>query len=154
LLGGSVLGGIILAEPIVWLLFERGAFSQSETLQTVRVLSMYMIGLMPYGFAKLFSMFLYASHRHGKAAKIASIALVVNIISSFILMQPLGAMGLALAGSIGGWVLFILTIKEVGFERFIDIIKSKKSLYFIVAMILLGVALFYLNQFILTLIRV
>jgi len=153
LLGGSVLGGIILAEPIVWLLFERGAFSQSETLQTVRVLSMYMIGLMPYGFAKLFSMFLYASHRHGKAAKIASIALVVNIISSFILMQPLGAMGLALAGSIGGWVLFILTIKEVGFERFIDIIKSKKSLYFIIAMIFLGVILFYLNQFILTLIR-
>jgi len=153
LLGGSVIGGIILAEPIVWLLFERGAFSQSETLQTVRVLSMYMIGLMPYGFAKLFSMFLYASHRHGKAAKIASIALVVNIIASFILMKPLGAMGLALAGSIGGWVLFILTIKEVGFKRFIDIIKSKKSLYFIIAMIFLGVALFYLNQYILTLIR-
>ncbi|HHB93966.1 MAG TPA: lipid II flippase MurJ, partial [Campylobacterales bacterium] len=154
LLGASVMGGIILAEPIVWLLFERGAFTQAQTLETVKVLSMYMIGLMPYGFAKLFSMFLYASHRHSKAAKIASIALVINILASLLLMKPLGAMGLALAGSIGGWVLFILTIKEVGFERFIEIIKSKKSLLFFIVMIFLAIAFFYLNQFILTFIRV
>lgn len=154
LLGASVMGGIILAEPIVWVLFERGAFTQAQTLETVKVLSMYMIGLMPYGFAKLFSMFLYASHRHSKAAKIASIALVINILASLLLMKPLGAMGLALAGSIGGWVLFILTIKEVGFERFIEIIKSKKSLLFFIVMIFLAIAFFYLNQFILTFIRV
>jgi putative peptidoglycan lipid II flippase len=153
LLGASVLGGIILAEPIVWLLFERGAFTQSQTLETVRVLSMYMIGLMPYGFAKLFSMFLYASHRHSKAAKIATIALLGNIIASLLLMKPLGAMGLALAGSIGGWILFILTIKEVGFKRFIEIIKSKNSLYFITIMIFLGTAFSYLNKFILVFIR-
>ncbi len=34
---------MILAEPIVWLLFERGAFTESETLKTVQVLIMYMI---------------------------------------------------------------------------------------------------------------
>ncbi|NOZ90115.1 MAG: murein biosynthesis integral membrane protein MurJ [Epsilonproteobacteria bacterium] len=153
LLGISVVGGVVLAEPIVWLLFERGAFTQQETLQTVNVLTMYMIGLMPYGFAKLFSMFLYASHRHSKAAKIATIALVVNIITSLILIKPMGAMGLALAGSIGGWTLFILTIKEVGFDRFLKIIKSKKSIYFIVAMGVLSIIFIYLNGFILTLIR-
>jgi len=114
---------------------------------------MYMIGLMPYGFAKLFSMFLYASHRHSKAAKIATIALLGNIIASLLLMKPLGAMGLALAGSIGGWILFILTIKEVGFKRFIEIIKSKNSLYFITIMIFLGTTFFYLNKFILVFIR-
>ncbi len=153
LLGISVVGGVVLAEPIVWLLFERGAFTQYETLQTVNVLIMYMIGLMPYGFAKLFSMFLYASHRHSKAAKIATIALIVNIITSLILIKPMGAMGLALAGSIGGWTLFVLTIKEVGFDRFFEIIKSKKSIYFIVAMGILTILFIYLNGFILTLIR-
>ena len=153
LLGASVLGGMILAEPIVWLLFERGAFTPTQTIQTVNVLIMYMIGLIPYGLAKLFSMFLYASHRHSKAAKIATIALVVNIIASFILMKPLGAMGLALAGSIGGWTLFILTIKEVGFDKFIEIIKSKKSFYFIIFMLILGYTFFYINQYLLIWIR-
>ncbi len=153
LLGASVVGGIILAEPIIWLLFERGAFTHIETLQTVAVLRMYMIGLMPYGFAKLFSMFLYASNRHGKAAKIATIALIVNIITSFILIKPMGAMGLALAGSIGGWVLFILTIKEVGFNRFFTIIKSKNSLYFLLFILVFIIALIYLNQVLILAIR-
>jgi len=153
LLGASVLGGIILAEPIVWLLFERGEFTISETQETVRVLSMYMIGLMPYGFAKLFSMFLYASNRHLKAAKIATIALVANIIFSFILMKPLGAMGLALAGSIGGWTLFILTIREVGLDRFLNILKSIYSLYFILFLVLFGAILWYINIYLLSLIR-
>jgi len=153
LLGASVSGGMILAEPIVWLLFERGAFTQMETLKTVNVLMMYLIGLMPYGFAKLFSMFLYASHRHGKAAKIATIALVINIIASFILMKPFGAMGLALAGSIGGWTLFILTIKEVGFNIFFEIIKSKKSLYFILSMLFLSIIFIYINELLISSIR-
>ena len=153
LLGASVAGGIILAEPIVWLLFERGAFTDIETLKTVAVLRMYMIGLMPYGFAKLFSMFLYASNRHGKAAKIATIALIVNIITSFILIKPMGAMGLALAGSIGGWVLFILTIKEVGFNRFFTIIKSKNSLYFLIFILIFIIAIIYLNQSLISYIR-
>ncbi len=44
-------------------------------------------------------------------------------------MHPFGASGLALAGSIGGWVLFILTVKEVGTDKFMEIIRSKKSFY-------------------------
>ncbi len=153
LLGASVAGGIILSEPIVWLLFERGAFTKLETLETVKVLRMYMIGLMPYGFAKLFSMFLYASNRHGKAAKIATIALIVNIVTSFILIKPLGAMGLALAGSVGGWVLFILTIREVGFNRFFTIIKSSNSLYLLLFILVFIIALIYLNQLLISYIR-
>ena len=148
-----MLGGIILAEPIVWLLFERGEFTRVQTLETVKVLSMYMIGLMPYGFAKLFSMFLYASNRHLKAAKIATTALFVNMIFSFLLMNPLGAMGLALAGSIGGWTLFILTIREVGVERFFNILKSKYTIYFFIFLVSFGAILWFLNIYILGLIR-
>lgn len=129
LLSIAAIGGIVFAQPIVWLLFEYGAFTPSMTQETANVLSMYMVGLLPYGFAKLFSMFLYASHRHKKAAKIATIALVVNMIFSLILMQNMGAMGLALAGSLGGWTLFILTIKEVGIDKFLTILKNKKLIY-------------------------
>ena len=147
LLGISTLGGVIFAEPIVWLLFEYGRFTPEMTQETANVLTMYMVGLLPYGFAKLFSMFLYASHRHTKAAKIATIALIVNILSSLILMHYMGAMGLALAGSIGGWTLFILTIKEVGLNRFIAIIKDKKLLYLSITLVGSALLFWWINSY-------
>jgi putative peptidoglycan lipid II flippase len=153
LLGISALGGVIFAEPIVWLLFEYGRFTPEMTQDTANVLSMYMVGLLPYGFAKLFSMFLYASHRHTKAAKIATIALSINIIFSLILMQYMGAMGLALAGSIGGWTLFILTIKEVGFSRFIEIVSDKKLLYLSITLIGSALLFWWINGYIMGWIR-
>jgi len=153
LLGVSALGGVIFAEPIVWLLFEYGRFTPEMTQDTANVLAMYMVGLLPYGFAKLFSMFLYASHRHTKAAKIATIALIVNILFSLILMQYMGAMGLALAGSIGGWTLFILTIKEVGFNRFIAIIKDKKLLYLSITLVGSALLFWWINGYLMGWIR-
>lgn len=133
-LGFAMIGGVMLSEFIVWLLYERGAFTHTDTLNSAWVLVMYMVGLLPFGLAKLFSLFLYASHRQGVAAKIASVSLVVNVVLSLILMQYMGAAGLALASSIGGWVLFVLTLQAVGWHHLIDILKSKYTLYFIVAM--------------------
>jgi len=153
LLGASMIGGIVLAEPIVWLLFERGKFGLSQTLETVNVLQMYMVGLLPFGLSKLFSLFLYASHRHMKAAKIAVYSLVTSVSASLLLMHPMGASGLSLAGSIGGFVLLFFTVREVGTQRFLDIIKSKKSLYFVVFMALFYVLVYLLNGWLLTLIR-
>jgi putative peptidoglycan lipid II flippase len=153
LLGLCVLGGILLAEPIIWLLFERGAFTLQDTKNTAYVLQMYMVGLIPFGLAKLFSMYLYAQHKHLKAAKIAIISLVVNLIFSLILMQKMGAAGLALAGSIGGLVQLILTIKEVGFAIFINLLKTQKTTAFIVGVAIFAIMFYFLNQFLLHLIR-
>lgn len=153
LLGLSVLGGMLLAEPIVWLLFERGAFTIQDTHITANVLMMYMVGLVPFGLAKLFSLYLYAMHKHIKAAKIAAVSLIVNIIFSLILMKPLGAAGLALAGSIGGAVQMILTMREVGWNILFEILKTKNTLYFTIGMVLFGMLFYILNQFIINLIR-
>ncbi|UPT78143.1 murein biosynthesis integral membrane protein MurJ [Sulfurovum sp. XGS-02] len=153
LLGGAMVGGILLAEPIIWLLFERGKFTVVQTVETVQVLQMYMVGLLPFGLAKLFSLFLYASHRHLKAAKIAVYSLVTSVTASLILMHPLGASGLALAGSIGGWVLFILTVKEVGTDKFMEIIRSKRSLYWIISVLFFSILLYGVNDYLLEYIR-
>jgi len=153
LLGAAMLGGILLAEPIVWLLFERGKFTQAETLQTVYVLQMYMAGLLPFGLAKLFSLFLYASHRHRKAAKIALYSLFSSVSFSLMLMHPMGAAGLALAGSIGGWILFVFTVREVGTERFVSILHDKKGIYFLLMMAVFFLLFSALNSWLLTLIR-
>ncbi len=153
LLGAAMVGGILLAEPIVWLLFERGKFTEVQTLETVSVLQMYMVGLLPFGLAKLFSLFLYASHRHLKAAKIAIYSLITSVTASLLLMHPMGASGLALAGSIGGWVLFIFTVKEVGTDRFLNIVKSKRSFYFILMMLIFSLVIYFLNSWMVGLIR-
>ncbi len=153
LLGLSVLGGMLLSEPIIWLLFERGNFTIQDTHNTADVLMMYMLGLIPFGLAKLFSLYLYAMHKHLKAAKIAAASLIINIIFSVLLMKPMGAAGLALAGSIGGAVQLILTVKEVGFGIFVDLLKTKTTLYFSAAMVLFAVIFYTLNNFLIDLIR-
>jgi len=153
LLGASTVGGYFLSEPIIWLLFERGEYTVAMSQETARVLQMYMIGLLPFGLAKLFSMYLFAAHKHLKAAKIAIYGLVASSIMSLILMKPMGAMGLALAGSIGGWVLFILTVREVGFDKFKNIVLSKKSLYFIVSMLCFSLLVSFVSTWLITLIR-
>jgi len=152
-LGLATVGGVILAEPIIWLLFERGNFTPEQTQATASVLSMFMLGLLPLGLSKLFSLFLYATYRQGKAAMIATISVIVNIIASLALMHTMGASGLALAGSLGGWVLFILTVKEVGFDKFLTIIKSKNSFYLVASLLIFSFFLSYLNTFIMQIIR-
>jgi len=153
LLGISVLGGMLLTEPIVWLLFERGNFTITDTHNTADVLMMYMIGLVPFGLAKLFSLYLYAMHKHIKAAKIAAASLIINVLFSLILMKPMGAAGLALAGSIGGAVQLILTAREIGWTIVFNLLKTKYSFYFILGVGVFGVLFYNLNHFLLNLIR-
>ena len=114
--------GFFGAEFIVKLLFERGAFSHNDTLNSAEVLQMYMLGLLPFGLVKIFSSYLYSTHRHLKAAKISAISLGGNILFSLILIYPLETKGLALASTLTGYILFILTIKEFGFKNFKKII--------------------------------
>jgi len=153
LLALATLTGIILAEPIIWLLFERGAYTAQMTANTAEVLSMYMLGLVPYGLAKLFALFLYANKEHTKAAKIATITLVINIGISFTLMKLMGVAGLALAGSIGGLIFFILTVRGVGFHKVIPIFNLKKFFYLLIALMLSAFVLIYINQLIMAWIR-
>lgn len=153
LLGLSVLGGVLLAEPIIWLLFERGHFTIADTHNTADVLMMYMVGLIPFGLAKLFSLYLYAMHKHLKAAKIAGVSLIINLIFSLLLMKPMGAAGLALAGSIGGVVQLILTAKEIGWGIVFNLLKTRYSLYFILGVGIFGVTFYSLNKFLLGIIR-
>ncbi len=131
----STIGGIILSKEIVWLLFERGEFSREDTEISALVLSMYMIGLLPFGLAKIFSLWLYSKQKQVVAAKISAKALGVNIIFSLALIYPFGVFGLSLASSFGGFVLFVLTIKEFGYDKFITIIKDIKLFYLIFVLI-------------------
>lgn len=122
LLGIAALIGIVFSQEIVWLLFERGAFTAHDTSETSNVLTMYLIGLLPFGLAKIFSLWLYAHEQQLTAAKISAKSLGFNIIFSLILIIPLGASGLALASTLSGFILFYLTIKQFGYNKFLNLL--------------------------------
>lgn len=115
--------GIVFNDLIVWLLFERGAFTTSDTTKTALVLSMYLIGLLPFGLAKIFSLWLYAHEKQGLAAKITMKSLGWNIVFSLLLIIPYGIVGLALASSLSGFILLHLTLKEFGYNRILIMFK-------------------------------
>ncbi len=129
--------GILFARDIVWLLYERGAFLQQDSQHTALILQMYLIGLLPFGLSRIFSLWLYSTQRQTEAAKISAIALGGNILFSLLLVYTFKAAGLALASSLSGFILFFLTIRAFGIEAFLDIIKSKYLVY-----LLLGATLF------------
>ena len=134
---------IINSKEIVKLLFERGAFTHKDTIETAYVLIMYMIGLIPFGLNKLFSSYLYATNKHLKSAKISAISLFINIILSVILIFPLKILGLALASSIGGIVLFYLTLKEYGFREFLAFFEKRYIfIFFIVILVSITISIF------------
>ena len=144
----SLIGGYLLSEEIVWLLFERGAFENIDTQNTALILQMYMLGLLPYGLSKLFSLKLYAEHRQGEAAKIATYALGGNIFLSLAFIVPLGAMGLALASSLSGLILFAYTVKAYGCKRFLAIISDTKMLWLLLASVVFTLILFLFKDLI------
>lgn len=136
LLSLSTLGGILLNDEIIQLLFERGEFTTKDTIYTANILSMYMLGLIPFGLGKIFSLWLYSHHQQGKAAIITAKSLGVNIIFALILITPYQAQGLALASSIGGATLLFLSLKEFGFDKFFKILKIKYLLLLVCTLII------------------
>ncbi len=131
-LTASTIGGIILSKEITWLLFQRGAFSATDTANTTAVLQMYMIGLLPFGLQKLFVLWLYAKEMQMQAAKIATLSLGVYVVMALSFISPFGVAGLALASTLGGVVSFVFTLKVFGFHEFFNFLKSKNSIYLLI----------------------
>ena len=124
LLGIATFIGIVFNHFIIELLFQRGSFTQLDTTNTSLILVMYLIGLIPFGMAKIFSLWIYAYEKQLKAAKITAISLGWNIIFSLLFIKPYGAAGLAFASTLSGFILFHLTLKEFGYNKFSKIIKN------------------------------
>lgn len=104
----STLGLIVLAKPIVHILFERGEFTAYSTQITSYALIFYAIGLSAYGGIKILVNAFYSMQDTITPVKVASFSLILNIILNLILMWPLKIGGLAFATSISAIVNFIL----------------------------------------------
>lgn len=142
----STIGGFVLANEIIWLLFQRGEFNTNNTIESAKVLQMYMLGLLPFGLYKLFSLWLYAKMQQKIAAKIAIYSLFINTALCLLLFKPLGASGLALAGSISGLFLLGYAIFVFGIRQFLDIIFNRINLITIILAVIFGYLLIELRE--------
>ncbi len=147
ILTASTIGGIILSQEITWLLFQRGEFHESDTQNTMAVLQMYMIGLLPFGLQKLFVLWLYAKELQMQAAKIATISLVTYITFALLFISPFGVAGLALASTLGGFISFFFTIRTFGIKNFFAILRSKNSIYLGVGALLFTLLLLSIHSY-------
>jgi len=96
----ATIGLIVLAHPIVRLLFERRAFLPSDTAATAAALQFYAIGLLGYSIVRIASPTFYALGDSRTPVLISVATVVANAVLNVLLARVLGYRGLALGTSI------------------------------------------------------
>jgi putative peptidoglycan lipid II flippase len=96
----SMVGLIVLREPIVALLFKRGAFDAQATHLTAYALLYYSVGLWAFSGVRIVVSTFYALQDTKTPVRMAVISVCANIILGILLMGPMGHGGLALATSL------------------------------------------------------
>jgi putative peptidoglycan lipid II flippase len=96
----AMIGLIVLAEPIVALLYQRGHFTDADTQATAAALRFYAPGLIGYSIVRIASPTFY-SLGNSRTPVIVSVASVsVNLILNVVLVKVMGFRGLALGTAI------------------------------------------------------
>jgi putative peptidoglycan lipid II flippase len=94
---------IVIAEPIIAALFQRGAFDAADARATASTLMALALGLPAYMLVKSLTPGYFARHDTRTPVKIAACTVMLNIALSLVLMGPLLYVGIALATSISAW---------------------------------------------------
>ncbi|MBN1930005.1 MAG: murein biosynthesis integral membrane protein MurJ [Desulfobacterales bacterium] len=96
----AMIGLIILREPIIGLLFKRGAFDAETVRLTAQALFYYSIGLWAFASERILVFTFYALQDTRTPVKCAAISIFTNLAVGITLITPLGHGGLALATSL------------------------------------------------------
>lgn len=111
LFGWPALAGLmVLAQPIIMVLFMRGEFSQTDVLQVSMALFAYLSGLLSFMFIKVLAPGYYARQDTKTPVKIGIKAMVANMIFNLMLAPFFGYVGLAIAttmsATLNAWMLY------------------------------------------------
>lgn len=93
-------GLALLSEPIVRLLFQRGAFQAEDTALMTPILAVYALGLPFLSFTSLALRGFYALRDTVTPVRAAGLSFAANLGLSLVLMQWLSTVGLALASNL------------------------------------------------------
>ncbi|NHC43597.1 murein biosynthesis integral membrane protein MurJ [Bacillus sp. MM2020_1] len=111
-------GTMIFAEPIVKLLFGRGAFDREAVSMTGNALFFFSIGMVGFGLREVLSRVFYSMEDTKTPMINAAVGVTLNIILNIFLSKFMGVGGLAFATSISAIIttglLFISLRKKIG----------------------------------------
>jgi putative peptidoglycan lipid II flippase len=118
----AAVGLIVLREPLVQLLFERGRFGEVETARTALVFLAYAPQLPFTALDQLFIVAFYARKDTRTPVAIGVVTVLLYLVSALALIGPLDAAGLALANAIQNSAhgLILLAILERTGTRLLD----------------------------------
>jgi putative peptidoglycan lipid II flippase len=143
----AMAGLIVLGEPIIRIIFERGKFDAFSTSMTQLALIYYTVGLWAFSCIRIVVSAFYAYQDTKTPVKVAVIAAILNIFFSLILMRFLQHGGLALALSLASSIqlcLLILFLKRRLPEWDLrPIINS--TLKSLAASLIMGVVIYFFN---------
>ncbi len=95
---------VVLAEPIIDVLFRRGAFGSLEVHETAAALAAFAFGLPALMLVKSLTPNFYAREDTRTPVKIAVVSAVLNVALAALLMTSLRHVGIAAAASVANWV--------------------------------------------------
>src|SRR5262245_35598086 len=102
---------LVMSEPIVRVLYERGAFAAGNSTPTVSaVLAIFGLGLPAFVLIKAFTPGYFAREDTRTPMYFAAVSVIVNISIALTLFPSIGAPGIATASAIAGWVNALLLL--------------------------------------------
>jgi putative peptidoglycan lipid II flippase len=122
----ATVGLVLLATPIIRLIFERRAFTAADTAATAGALQFYAIGLVGYSIVRIVSPIFYALGQNRTPVLVSVAAVAVNIAASLTLVRLFGYRGLALATSIAA--LFNASVLLVLLHRRLNGLDEARTL--------------------------
>jgi len=111
---------VVLAKPMINILFEHGKFTPADTIKTSHALIAYAIGLPCYVLVKALMPNFFARGDTVTPVKFSAVVFAVNFAFNLILMVPFGHVGIATATTIAAFVSlfqYIYGLKKRGFWR-------------------------------------
>ncbi|MCW7752947.1 murein biosynthesis integral membrane protein MurJ [Desulfobotulus sp. H1] len=102
----AMVGLVVLAHPLVALLFQRGAFDAASVAGTATALVYYSVGLWAFACVRIVISVFYAMQDTRTPVIMGALSLGAAVLFSLLLMHPMSYGGLALATSLGSMVNF------------------------------------------------
>ena len=145
----ATVGAIVLATPVVRILFQRGAFDERSTALTSTALIFYAVGMIGFGLRDILDRVFYSLKDTNVPMINGIIAVVLNIVLNIVLVKVMGHGGLALATSLSSIICILLLFrslkKKIGYygqdKIRITFIKS------LIASFIMGIVTYFVYRF-------
>ena len=139
---------VVIATPIVSVLFARGAWTDLDTASTALALAVYGLGLPAFVLHKVLQPLYYARHDTKRPFQYALVSMVINAAIAIGLMGTLGFIAAAWATTMAGWIMVLqlwLGARGMGQAARLDAQMMRRAWRIVLASLALGGVLFGLS---------